>query len=128
MSFLRSNGGGENAKFVEALQSDFKTLSLETKKKYPLIKEVSSVNINVTYEILTKFRKCIEKSCSKEVGSLRVVGDSFFFLSHASPSFNMTHTEHANKHLSKHQTSNISCSFCVFLWGIFFFNIQFPNT
>lgn len=29
-------------KFVEALQADFKTLSLETKKKYPQIKEVST--------------------------------------------------------------------------------------
>lgn len=27
--------------FIEALQNDFKTLSLETKKKYPQIKEVN---------------------------------------------------------------------------------------
>lgn len=51
MSFVRSttsSGGAVAAgsaesvqKFVEALQSDFKTLSIETKKKYPQIKEVS---------------------------------------------------------------------------------------
>lgn len=48
MSFVRTasgvaTGGGGNEsvqKFVEALQADFKTLSLETKKKYPQIKEV----------------------------------------------------------------------------------------
>lgn len=49
MSFMRTPaaagsataGGSESVhKFVEALQSDFKTLSLETKKKYPQIKEV----------------------------------------------------------------------------------------
>ena len=30
----------ESQKFVEALQADFKTLALETRKKYPQIKEV----------------------------------------------------------------------------------------
>lgn len=49
MSFVRSAaaagaataGSAESVhKFVEALQADFKTLSLETKKKYPQIKEV----------------------------------------------------------------------------------------
>uniref|UniRef100_A0A1I8Q338 Mon2/Sec7/BIG1-like dimerisation and cyclophilin-binding domain-containing protein n=1 Tax=Stomoxys calcitrans TaxID=35570 RepID=A0A1I8Q338_STOCA len=48
MSFVRTGPGSGNAstgnaesvqKFVEALRSDFKTLSLETKKKYPQIKE-----------------------------------------------------------------------------------------
>ncbi|XP_061394820.1 protein MON2 homolog [Musca vetustissima] len=47
MSFVRTTGTGPatggNAesvqKFVEALRADFKTLSLETKKKYPQIKE-----------------------------------------------------------------------------------------
>lgn len=29
--------------FIEALQNDFKTLSLETKKKYPQIKEVNNL-------------------------------------------------------------------------------------
>lgn len=42
MSFVRTNtvGGESVQKFVEALQSDFKSLSIETKKKYPQIKEV----------------------------------------------------------------------------------------
>lgn len=42
MSFVRTSTGGNESvhKFVEALRADFKTLSLETKKKYPLIKEV----------------------------------------------------------------------------------------
>lgn len=31
----------ESQKFVDALTADFKTLALETKKKYPQIKEVS---------------------------------------------------------------------------------------
>ncbi|XP_017107261.2 protein MON2 homolog [Drosophila bipectinata] len=40
MSFVGTGGGGQDVhKFVEALQADFKTLSLETKKKYPQIKE-----------------------------------------------------------------------------------------
>ncbi|XP_017060451.1 protein MON2 homolog isoform X1 [Drosophila ficusphila] len=41
MSFVGGGGcGGQDVhKFVEALQADFKTLSLETKKKYPQIKE-----------------------------------------------------------------------------------------
>ncbi|TDG45537.1 hypothetical protein AWZ03_008043 [Drosophila navojoa] len=42
MSFVGGGvvGGGTDVhKFVEALQADFKTLSLETKKKYPQIKE-----------------------------------------------------------------------------------------
>lgn len=51
MSFVRTAAAASAAtagssesvqKFVEALQSDFKTLSLETKKKYPQIKEVNS--------------------------------------------------------------------------------------
>lgn len=51
MSFVRTAAAASAAtagssesvqKFVEALQSDFKTLSLETKKKYPQIKEVSN--------------------------------------------------------------------------------------
>lgn len=51
MSFVRTGTGTTSAsasgnesvqKFIEALQADFKTLSLETKKKYPQIKEVSS--------------------------------------------------------------------------------------
>lgn len=53
MSFVRTGTGTTSAsasgnesvqKFIEALQADFKTLSLETKKKYPQIKEVSSTN------------------------------------------------------------------------------------
>ncbi|KAH8341260.1 protein MON2 homolog [Drosophila kikkawai] len=39
MSFVGGGGGQDGHKFVEALQADFKTLSLETKKKYPQIKE-----------------------------------------------------------------------------------------
>lgn len=44
MSFVGGGvvGGTDVHKFVEALQADFKTLSLETKKKYPQIKEVST--------------------------------------------------------------------------------------
>lgn len=46
MSFVRTatSGAGGNGecvqKFVEALQADFKILALETKKKFPQIKEV----------------------------------------------------------------------------------------
>ncbi|KAH8412178.1 hypothetical protein KR009_000354 [Drosophila setifemur] len=40
MSFVGAGGGGQDVhKFVDALQADFKALSLETKKKYPQIKE-----------------------------------------------------------------------------------------
>lgn len=42
MSFLSGTIGNEAAqKFLEVLQNDFRTLSNETKKKYPQIKEVS---------------------------------------------------------------------------------------
>lgn len=42
----KSGSGGnpqqsESQKFVDALTADFKTLALETKKKYPQIKEVN---------------------------------------------------------------------------------------
>lgn len=42
MSFVSGTIGNEAAqKFLEVLQNDFRTLSTETKKKYPQIKEVS---------------------------------------------------------------------------------------
>lgn len=42
MSFVSGTTGTEAAqKFLEVLQNDFRTLSNETKKKYPQIKEVS---------------------------------------------------------------------------------------
>lgn len=42
MSFVSGTTGNEAAqKFLDVLQSDFKNLGLETKKKYPQIKEVS---------------------------------------------------------------------------------------
>lgn len=41
MSFVSGTTGNEAAqKFLEVLQSDFKNLGIETKKKYPQIKEV----------------------------------------------------------------------------------------
>lgn len=41
MSFVSGTTGNEAAqKFLDVLQSDFKNLGLETKKKYPQIKEV----------------------------------------------------------------------------------------
>ena len=42
MSFVSGTTDTEAAqKFLEVLQNDFRNLSLETKKKYPQIKEVS---------------------------------------------------------------------------------------
>lgn len=42
MSFVSGTTGTEAAqRFLEVLQADFRNLSLETKKKYPQIKEVS---------------------------------------------------------------------------------------
>lgn len=42
MSFVSGTTGNEAAqKFLEVLQTDFKNLGQETKKKYPQIKEVS---------------------------------------------------------------------------------------
>lgn len=42
MSFVSGTTGSEAAqKFLEVLQSDFRILAQETKKKYPQIKEVS---------------------------------------------------------------------------------------
>lgn len=49
MSFVGGGGGQDVHKFVEALQADFKTLSLETKKKYPQIKEVSPPAARLTW-------------------------------------------------------------------------------
>lgn len=41
MAFEAGPVGSDNAQlFLESLQNDFKNLSLETKKKYPQIKEV----------------------------------------------------------------------------------------
>lgn len=59
MSFVRTVGSGPatggNAesvqKFVEALRADFKTLSLETKKKYPQIKEVNVFQWNLVFVV-----------------------------------------------------------------------------
>jgi Dimerisation and cyclophilin-binding domain of Mon2 len=43
MSFVSGNVGSEQAqKFLENLQQDFRSLSADTKKKHPQIKEVSS--------------------------------------------------------------------------------------
>lgn len=45
MSFFSGTTGNEAAqKFLEVLQNDFKSLSQETKKKNPQIKEVSTLN------------------------------------------------------------------------------------
>jgi len=54
MSFVGGGGcGGQDVhKFVEALQADFKTLSLETKKKYPQIKEVSPADVWFTAPVV----------------------------------------------------------------------------
>lgn len=41
MAFVSAVTGDDSTKkFMEVLQSDFKTLSIETKKKYPQIREV----------------------------------------------------------------------------------------
>lgn len=45
MSFVSGTTGNEAAqKFLEVLQSDFKNLGIETKKKYPQIKEVCTAS------------------------------------------------------------------------------------
>lgn len=42
MAFVSAVTGDDSTKkFMEVLQNDFKNLSLETKKKYPQIREVS---------------------------------------------------------------------------------------
>lgn len=44
MSFVSGTTGSEAAKkFLEVLQSDFRQLGQETKKKYPQIKEVNGL-------------------------------------------------------------------------------------
>lgn len=48
----------ESQKFVDALQADFKTLALETKKKYPQIKEVSFKNI-ISNSAINKYDSCL---------------------------------------------------------------------
>lgn len=40
-----------SAAFIESLQNDFKNLSLESKKKYPVIKEVTWIII-ITFLLL----------------------------------------------------------------------------
>lgn len=40
MAFVRGCGSDVSQKFLEILQNDLKNLSIETKKKYPQIKEV----------------------------------------------------------------------------------------
>lgn len=40
-----------NTKFLESLQADLKTLSSETKKKYPQIKEVSCHLLFITFSV-----------------------------------------------------------------------------
>lgn len=46
MSFVSGTTGNEAAqKFLDVLQSDFKNLGIETKKKYPQIKEVRMINL-----------------------------------------------------------------------------------
>jgi hypothetical protein len=48
MSFVSGTTDNEVArKFLEVLQNDFKTLSSETKKKYPQIKEVNLIACNM---------------------------------------------------------------------------------
>lgn len=47
MSFVSGTTGNEAAqKFLDVLQSDFKNLGIETKKKYPQIKEVRMTEMN----------------------------------------------------------------------------------
>lgn len=40
MAFVRVSGSDDSNKFLEILQNDLKNLSIETKKKFPQIKEV----------------------------------------------------------------------------------------
>lgn len=50
MAFVSAVTGDDSTKkFMEVLQNDFKTLSLETKKKYPQIREVLSTFSNNLY-------------------------------------------------------------------------------
>lgn len=47
MAFVSAVTGDDSTKkFMDVLQNDFKTLSLETKKKYPQIREVSILQLN----------------------------------------------------------------------------------
>lgn len=48
MAFVSAVTGDDSTKkFMEVLQNDFKTLSLETKKKYPQIREVFIVLVQL---------------------------------------------------------------------------------
>lgn len=38
--------------FLDSLQNDLKNLSLETKKKYPQIKEVTFINVLIVFLLL----------------------------------------------------------------------------
>lgn len=83
MSFVGGGvGGGTDVhKFVEALQADFKTLSLETKKKYPQIKEVSTyVRVITTLLLLLCLLNladvCISVAICHTMWQLWVEGDT----------------------------------------------------
>lgn len=54
MAFVSAVTGDDSTKkFMDVLQNDFKTLSLETKKKYPQIREVLTVIINSKKETIS---------------------------------------------------------------------------
>lgn len=64
MSFVSGTTGNEAAqKFLEVLQNDFRTLSNETRKKYPQIKEVSYFALVLYvnhFKIIFLFQSCEE--------------------------------------------------------------------
>lgn len=52
MAFVSAVTGDDSTKkFMDVLQNDFKTLSLETKKKYPQIREVSILQLSNNKQI-----------------------------------------------------------------------------
>lgn len=53
MAFVSAVTGDDSTKkFMDVLQNDFKTLSLETKKKYPQIREVLELLEKLKYFIV----------------------------------------------------------------------------
>lgn len=71
MAFVSGTTGNEAAqKFLEVLQNDFKNLGQETKKKYPQIKEVSSVRSSL---------RCIDVRNATNIPTTRSNTIDFFF-------------------------------------------------
>lgn len=58
MAFVSAVTGDDSTKkFMDVLQNDFKTLSLETKKKYPQIREVLYLYVYIVMKIILNCEK-----------------------------------------------------------------------